>query len=338
MIAHIERGTKQPSDAVLEHLASEMELPEDFFLQANPPEFPAGSLLFRSKSGIGKRIVAQAHAHAALAFEFALRLSSRASLIPVRLPLASDPQVAARNVRAAMGVGDRPISNIIRAVERLGVLTIPLTDLTDCDAFAVWAGPARDFPVIGLVVQRPPDRTRMNVAHELGHLVLHKELSSAPQEFERQAYRFAAELLMPRDAIENELRAERLTLFRLAALKVTWGVSMQALARRGRDLSVINDRQYRYLMMQLSARGWRTNEPNLKPMVVEKPRAIRKLAEVALGPSPDLRQVAQQFALSSDFLSNIFKMSEPSPKELAPPVTPRRAARAGVVTFRPKSR
>lgn len=334
LIAHIERGTKQPGDDVLEHLASELELPEDFFCQADPPDFPAGSLLFRSKSGIGKRIVAQAHAQAALAFEFALRLSSRASLVPVRLPLGSDPLVAARNVRHAMGIGDGPISNVVRAVERLGVLVIPLSDLSDCDAFAVWAGPARDFPVIGLVVQRPPDRTRMNVAHELGHLVLHKELSSATQEFERQAYRFAAELLMPQAGIESELRAERLTLFRLAELKSVWGVSMQALARRARDLEVITDRQYRYLMKQLGARGWRTSEPSLKPIAVEKPRAIRKLAEVALGPAPDLKQIARHFALSENFVSTIFAMSAPSPNQSAAPISP--ARRGDIVAFKRK--
>src|SRR5271155_4224940 len=58
MVAHMERGTKQPSAEVLEHLASELQLSEDFFRQANSPEFPTGSLLFRAKSGIGKRIIA----------------------------------------------------------------------------------------------------------------------------------------------------------------------------------------------------------------------------------------------------------------------------------------
>jgi Zn-dependent peptidase ImmA (M78 family) len=76
------------------------------------------------------------------------------------------------------------------------------------------------------------------VAHELGHLVLHKDLNSGTRELERHAYRFAAELLMPTDSILDQLTAEKLTLFRLAALKATWGVSIQALARRARELIV----------------------------------------------------------------------------------------------------
>jgi Zn-dependent peptidase ImmA (M78 family)/transcriptional regulator with XRE-family HTH domain len=332
MIAHMERGTKQPGDEVLEHLASELELPEHFFRQSNPPEFPTGSLLFRSKSGIGKRVVAQAHAHAALVFEFAIRLSHQASLIPVRLPLGSDPIVSARNVRLAMGATEGPILNIMRAIERLGVLVIPLSDLKDCDAFAVWAGPAREYPVIGLVTERPPDRARMNIAHELGHLVLHKDLSSGTQELERQAYRFAAELLMPSDIMRHEFASERVTLFRLAGLKTTWGVSIQALARRARDLDVINDRQYRYLMRQISMKGWRTDEPNLRPLTIEKPRAVRKLAEVAFGLKPNLSLIGRQFALTDKFLSNIFEMCAASPKE--PAVRPQSAGRAGILAFK----
>src|SRR5260370_29410891 len=142
MVAHIERGRKQPSAELLEHMSGELQLPEDFFRQSNPPEFPKGSLLFRSKSGIGKRIIAQAHAHSSMAFEIALRLSSQASLVPVRLPLGSDPVVTARNVRQAMEAPDGPISSVTRAVERLGVLVIPLPNLKDCDAFAVLARPA----------------------------------------------------------------------------------------------------------------------------------------------------------------------------------------------------
>jgi Zn-dependent peptidase ImmA (M78 family) len=162
----------------------------------------------------------------------------------------------------------------------------------DCDAFAVWARPGCEYPVIGLIGQRPPDRIRMSVAHELGHLILHRYVTSGTQELETNAYSFASELLMPSNAILGDLTAEKLNLFRLAKLKGTWGVSMQALARRSRELEVINDCQYRYLMKQLSIRGWRTAEPNLAPIAIEKPRAIHKSAEVALSASPNLKNIA----------------------------------------------
>lgn len=315
MVAHIERGMKQPSTEVLEHLAAELELPESFFHQSEPPEFPRGSLLFRSKSGVGKRIIAQAHAHAAIVFEMALRLSARASLIPVRLPIGNSPVITAQNVRQSMAAPEGPLHGLIRAIERLGVLVFPLPDIQDCDAFSVWAGPARSYPVIALVKSKAADRLRLTVAHELGHLVLHRYSTSGTHDLEVEAYMFATELLMPRSSILPDLVAERLTLFRLAALKAKWGVSMQALARRARDLEVITDRQYRYLMKQFSLNGWRTEEPNLTPVRPELPRALRKLAEVALGTPIRLKQAAKELVLPENFVSQLFEQCEPPPSK-----------------------
>jgi len=304
MIAHIERGTKQPGEELLGAICSELQMSVSFFRQGSQPYFPKGSLLFRAKHGIGKKAIYRAHAHAELVFEFVLRLSERVSLIPVRLPRDTDPIEAAQQVRKILNLPDGPIRNLTRAVEKIGVITIPLPDIRDCDAFAVWAGPLLSYPVIGLVTGKPNDRTRMNIAHELGHLILHKDVSNAEPSLELQAYRFAAELLMPTREIAREFASERVTLFRLATLKKTWQVSMQALARRARDLEAISDRQYRYLMQQMAMKGWRTEEPNFAPQQIEMPRLIPKIMEVALGPSLDLTKIAKEFCLTEEFVSD----------------------------------
>ncbi|MBA3914900.1 MAG: XRE family transcriptional regulator [Acidobacteriales bacterium] len=331
MIAHLERGTKQPAFELLEALSVELGFPVSFFCQTDAPEFPAGSLLFRSKAGIGRKVVAQAHAHTELVFELVLRLSASATLIPVTLPSIQDAIEGARDTRNAMRLDDGPIPNLVRAVERLGVLVVPLPDLKDCDAFAVWAGPNREYPVIGLVVSKPPDRIRMNIAHELGHLVLHKQITGGTLEQESEAYRFAAELLMPANAITDDLKSERLTLFRLAALKIEWQVSMQALARRARELQVMSDRQYRYLMQQIATRGWRTSEPEFRRLPEEKPRALRRLIEVVFGPKTDFKQLGAELHLGSDFIADVVGACASSPDQSKEKLPSRR--KAGVVSF-----
>jgi hypothetical protein len=145
----------------------------------------------------------------------------------------------------------------------------------------------------------------MNAAHELGHLVIHSKIDGGTPALEREAYQFAAELLMPASAIAVELKADRLNLFTLAQLKSKWQVSMQALARRGRDLAIISDRQYRYLMQQISARGWRIVEPEFSRMKPEAPRALRKMAEVAFGPDPKAATIAHKFDLSESFVAEL---------------------------------
>lgn len=329
MIAHMERGTKQPSPELLDALSSELHLPVAFFRQPNPPDFPRGSLLFRAKAGIGRRVIQQAHAHAEVVFELIWGLSARASLVPVRLPVGTDAIETARAVRDAMRVSEGPVHNLIRSVERLGVVVIPLPELKDCDAFAVWAGPGRDCPVVGMVVGKPNDRMRMSLAHELGHLVLHRNFSGGTQELETDAYQFASELLMPANLIVEDLRFERLNLFRLAALK-KWQVSMQSLARRARDLQVISDRQYRYLMKQMSMRGWRLEEPAFEPLLAERPRAFRKLVEVVFGRSVDLKRLSGEFRLSEEFLSDVLERCSTGPK---PRIEPKSSRQGRVVSF-----
>ena len=43
-----------------------------------------------------------------------------------------------------MNVGDGPIPDLLRHIERLGVLIIPLIEARDCDGFATWATPRQD--------------------------------------------------------------------------------------------------------------------------------------------------------------------------------------------------
>ena len=333
MVAHIERGTKQPTTDLLEALGEILDLPSEFFRQNQPIEMSRGSLLFRSKAVVGKRVISQAYEYSRLAVELAVRLTAYAKLMPVRIPQYSDPIEAARELRNTLELPPGPIANAVRSVERLGVLVIPLPDIRDCDAFATWTGSQVSLPIIGLAANRPVDRLRLSVAHELGHLALHRSLHVASKENEEEAYSFAAEFLMPTVDIYPELAAEKISLFRLAELKKKWRVSMQALLRRARELSVVNDRQYRYAMMQISQRGWRTEEPSFDTSV-ERPRAMRKLSEVAFGGEETWERLATEFYLSSTLVRSILSACESSPHNL-PQKVPERTmdAKCKVVSF-----
>ncbi len=323
MVAHIERGTKQPNSELLHAIATVLRFPPSFFRQPSPPALAKGTLLFRAKAGLGKRFISEAHAHAQIIFEIGWRLAASVTIIPVRLPVSDDPIDAARQVRALMHAGDGPISDLLRRIERLGVWILPLPNSNECDAFAVWAGSEAAVPVIGIVTERPGDRTRMNLAHELGHLILHRELITSSRMLEDEAYTFAAELLMPSASIIDDLRQEKLSLFRLAQLKSKWLVSMQAIARRARELQVITERQYRYLMQQISVRGWRVREPEFTAISIEKPRAIRKMLEAAFGSQAKTENMAEMLNLSKEFLIDVLSEFAAAPssqveKEMSP--------------------
>jgi Zn-dependent peptidase ImmA (M78 family) len=142
----------------------------------------------------------------------------------------------------------------------------------ELDAVTQWID--GDPPLFLINTHAPADRFRFSLAHELGHVIMHDEPGPTPLQ-ERQADEFASEFLLPADAIRAELKRGRLDLPRLLALKHRWGVSMAALLRRASTLGVITDWQYRNLMVEMSALGYRTQEPS--DLVRENPRFIPEL-------------------------------------------------------------
>ncbi|WP_433975258.1 helix-turn-helix domain-containing protein [Tunturiibacter lichenicola] len=332
MIAHIERGNKQPTADLLDTMAELLGFPPAFFRQQDCVEMSKGSLLFRSKAVIGKKVIAQAHEYSRLSLELALRLANYAKLIPVNVPSFRDPIEAARELRISLNLPMGPVEEVIRGIERLGVLVLPLPEIRDCDAFATWAGPERAIPVIAISAGRPVDRLRLSAAHELGHLTLHRTLHIASKENEEEAYAFAAEFLMPAADIYSDFTAQKISLFRLAELKAKWRISMQALLRRSRQLQITNDRQYRYLMMQISQRGWRLEEPSFNA-IAERPRALRKISEVAFGGSDSWERLAKEFNLSTSLVSAILGACDPPKEKVGQPAEERRSNANNLVTF-----
>ena len=85
----------------------------------------------------------------------------------------------------------------------------------------------------------------MNLAHELGHLVIK---TTEDESFdETAAFRFGAALLIPRSVIFDRIGERRRTvdLRELILLKEEYGISVQALIRRCYDLNVISEWTYR---------------------------------------------------------------------------------------------
>jgi Zn-dependent peptidase ImmA (M78 family) len=86
------------------------------------------------------------------------------------------------------------------------------------------------------------DRSRLSLAHELGHIVMH----TAPDDDEKMesaAHRFAAAFLMPASDIKPYLISPRLSTLR--RVKAYWRVSIKALIKRAFDLALITPSQYK---------------------------------------------------------------------------------------------
>lgn len=214
------------------------------------------------------------------------------------------PADAARQVRAQWELAAGPLESMVGLIEDAGALVVsralvvpqPLdSGAESVPVDAVSCCPPEEDPVVLLNRGTPAERQRYTLAHELGHMVLHR---IPHPEQEKQADRFAAELLMPAKEIRRDLAGGPVGIARLLELKARWGVSMWALLRRGHTLGVLSDWQYRSLAVEMSSLGYRTTEPG--DMDAETPSAVNSIITWHLERGRDVSDLARAAMLSPE--------------------------------------
>jgi Zn-dependent peptidase ImmA (M78 family) len=182
----------------------------------------------------------------------------------------------AQLVRAEWKLPRGPVRNVTEAIESAGGVVVRCDFGTrKIDAISEWIVKCPPVFFVNSNSSITGDRLRFNLAHELGHVVLHQ--SGGGPEMEDEANRFASEFLMPGSEIRSSLH--RLGLQKLASLKLYWKVSMQALVKRAYDLGTITESQQRYLFIQLSRAGYRLREPQELDIPIEAPSLLKMLVD-----------------------------------------------------------
>ena len=214
-----------------------------------------------------------------------------------------------------LGLGHEPVPNVVELLEERGVkiFALPL------DTVGGLAARARrpELPPVPVVVVNAEDwgeRQRFTIAHELGHIVLDV---SRGLDAERVAHRFAGAFLMPGEALRLEVgkRRSALALGEILALKRVFGVSIQALTHRCRDLDIIGAATYRALFNEFGRLGWRSPPyEEYGAMAGELPNrfgrlCLRALAEGAISRSKAAELLGIGIADVDDYMRGVL----PSP-------------------------
>ncbi len=238
----------------------------DAFFKKDAPEYPnPDGVSFRSLRSLTAGARNAAMAAGALAFELDDWVSARYELpghtLTPESVNSSSPVAAAGQVRAAWGIGCRPIGNLLNLLEAKGVRVFSLVENTrHLDAYSLWRD---DKPYIFLNTLKTAERSRFDAAHELGHLILHRHTGSAHPKAEQEADAFASAFLMPEDDVRAEIPWVR-SLAQIIEKKRRWGVSAAALAYTLNRQKVISDWHYRGFCIELGKLE-RTAEPNPMP-------------------------------------------------------------------------
>ncbi len=292
-------------------LAQILDFPEEFFYAGDPPEISEDAVSFRALTSVTARQVRRVLASAALAREFARWIDGRystpqadvpdlADMLPVEPAAQPDPVEAADTLRAIWGLGVGPVKNMLVLLESRGVrvFALPPGD-REVDAFSFWH---EGQPFIFLNLYKSAERVRFDLAHELGHLCMHRSAQSRANReraLETAANRFASAFLMPAPGLYAQLSG-RPTLDDVMVLKRRWRVSATAMVRRLHDLNCITDWHYRTWMIELAQAGYRSTEPDGLPQ--EGSVLLRKIMALAKQDKWSVGRIARQLHIKSDEL------------------------------------
>lgn len=309
-----ESGAANPRPDNVDSLARVLDVSPAFFGVGRPYlRLEVASAHFRSlrKTPVTQRNKAVAYVEQV--WELTNALEKRVHLPAVGLPGFSeeevesksrpgDPVAAAQALRRQWGLGTDRIRQMVKLMEQHGIVVTLAPFAGDAaatiDAFSTSSMPR---PVVVLTPDRADDvyRHRFTAAHELGHLVLHDACVPADPQQEREADAFAAEFLTPAESI-TPLIPKRLDFNVLDSLSRSWGISVDSLLRRCKEVGTVSDttsRRAHQRLANLRTSGLFRADP-VQGYPGEVPSLLRSAFSLAESHGLTLKELAAELHIS----------------------------------------
>jgi Zn-dependent peptidase ImmA (M78 family)/DNA-binding XRE family transcriptional regulator len=289
-LSKIEKGILQADQEIVKNVSKVLNFPATFFYQDKKVIPVEGH--YRRKISTSVKKMKQYISQMTISEWHFMTMLDEINLPETKLPqwdILEDGSAAicARHLREFWRIPKGRITNLTKFIEDNGVVIIAL-DLGEMDGFSTYFN--GNIPVIFVNKTFPPDRYRLTIAHELGHLIFHFGNKVGPErDLESEAFEFAIELLVPENSIRPYLT--KITIEKLADLKSYWYISMAALLKYANTLNMVTGNQYRYLWTQIGSLGYRKKEPVIIP--TETPGILNEIINAFLS---DLGYTRQELA------------------------------------------
>lgn len=296
-ISLYERNRKKPQQKTLEAIAIALNMSPDYFILNNSvPQVE--HMFFRSNSSATKTARKRIKGQYQWVLDIVEYLSKYFDFPALNLPLIDgksnvydiethEIEAAAQLLRESWELDSAPMPNLVELAEKNGIVVYRTSFATEtCDAFSEFR---ENHPVIGLSSDKKSYyRSRFDLAHELGHLMLHRNIKSSslkkPVEFkllEDQAHYFAGCFLLPEESYSKDVWAPSLETFR--SLKPRWKVSIAMQITRCNNLGLFGtEDETKRAWINLSRRKWRNREPLDDSTPAEEPSLIKNSIKILL--------------------------------------------------------
>jgi Zn-dependent peptidase ImmA (M78 family) len=249
-ISKYEKGQMMADGNILLALAKALNVKPDYFFRAFTVEIE--KVEFRKKQKLAakdinsiKQIVTDILERYLEVEQFLHIESSFANPIAeIEITSLHDVEDAALKVRSAWKLGLNALPNAIDLLEDKEVKVIEIDAPDEFDGFSGWADDR--IPIIVINKNYNVERKRLTALHELGHLIISIKADTSDKEKEKLCFQFAGAMLLPETTFKSEFgeSRSRFSIAELIAIKETYGISIQAIMARAKDLGIINEFQF----------------------------------------------------------------------------------------------
>lgn len=303
-------GTQAPEPAALQRLATVVNVAAEWFTRVPLPRLTTP--LFRRNAAAHAAARAMLEARLEWAQDVTAALLEYVDYPTVNVPTrtfvhadeitSADIEDAADECRARWRLGRAAVQDIALAAEGAGVILVrEETGAAQIEGLSAWSELLQRPLVLLSADKQNGYRSRFDLAHEIGHLVLHRRISAgrpldAPQRklLERQAHRFAGAFLLPAETFAADVRLPT-TLDDLLLLKQRWGVSVAAIIMRMKALGLVDEFGAQTLFKRRSARWGAKSEPGDDARAPECPRLLRRAVELMVAENVMVRDAVVDY-------------------------------------------
>ncbi|MFA0809463.1 helix-turn-helix domain-containing protein [Microbulbifer epialgicus] len=219
--------------------------------------------------------------------------------------------------RERWSLGTSPVPDVLQVMENAGIICSRAT-LGDVKLNGVSHVSMMDGRPYVLIAEDKANaiRNRLDAAHELGHIVLHSQISERKytkgtyhKRLEEQAHRFARAFLLPSEKFSQEVAWP--TLDNLISLKPRWKVSVAAMIARCSDLSLVNESLELRLWKGRASRKWSRSEPGDDAVEFERPKLMMRGVHLLLENAVfDRDALVSQIGLSPEMIEMLCNLPE----------------------------
>lgn len=194
-------------------------------------------------------------------------------------------ETLAENARKKLDIHSN--SELLYKLELSGIYVLEKNMGTSIDAYSTWTSHEKPFIILGNK-KKSAVRRNFDLAHELGHLLLHYKIdmdSLTKDEhkiIEKEANDFASFFLLPKDQFIKDFStiSKKSNPESYFDLKMKYMVSISALEYRAYKMRLLTFEENRYFYATLNRKDYKKNEPLDEDIAIIRPGKIRSLLDL----------------------------------------------------------